>query len=201
MLRALRKGGIVVDGFITFLVIIGIVNAIIKWARKQTADSKKGQGAAPDKPWQRMIGDMAKTMEATMTGKQPASTAPAVPVFKTLKTPIYNGEGTNSGTEGLFSSGLDYQRPATIADSLNAQSTEGTSLPQEPLPQWHGSLSGTEGSVALTAGFKDMSLTDHAQEAYPTLNLRFNRDSLVQAVVMQEILARPQDRRRRWVPH
>lgn len=189
------------DGFITFLVIIGIVNAIIKWARKQTADSKKGQGAAPDKPWQRMIGDMAKSMEDAMTGKQAAGTAPAAPVFKTLKTPIFNGEGTNSGTEGSFSSGLDYQRPATIADSLNAQSSEGSSLPQEPLPQWHGSLSGTEGSVAFTSNLRDGTVSVHAEETYPAMSFQFNRNTLVQAVVMREILTRPQDRRRRWIPH
>jgi hypothetical protein len=189
------------DGFVTFLIIIGIVNAIIKWARKQAADSKKGQGAAPEKPWQRMIGDVAKTMEDAINGKQPAETAPVKPVFKTLKTPIFNSEGLGGGEDGSYSAGQGYQRPAAIADSPGDQSTEGTSLPQEPAPQWHGSLPGTEGSVALTVNMKEMPVLESAQESYPALNLQFNRNTLVQAVVMQEILARPQDRRRRWTPH
>lgn len=194
------------DGFITFLIIIGIVNAIIKWARKQVANNQKSGGASPEKPWQRMIGDMAKTMEATMAGKQPVSAAPAAPVYKTLKTPIYNGEGTGGGEGGTFSTSMNYQRPATISDAQLASSSysllaEGTSLPQEPAPQWHGSLPGTEGSVALASTLKYTPDTLNVQETYPTLSLQFNRSSLVQAVVMQEILTRPQDRRRRWIPH
>ncbi len=194
------------DGFIAFLIIIGIVNAIIKWARKQVANNQKSGGAEPEKPWQRMIGDMAKTMEATMTGKQSVSAAPAAPVYKTLKAPVYNGEGAGSREEGTFSAGLNYQRPATISDAQLASSpyslsAEGTSLPQEPAPKWHGSLPGTEGSMALTANIKDTPVAERVHETYPALNLQFNRNTLVQAVVMQEILTRPQDRRRRWTPH
>jgi hypothetical protein len=189
------------DGFIIFLIIIGIVNTVIKWARKQGAANQKSQGAAKDMPWQRMLGDMAKTMESTMTGKPPSGAAPAAP----LKEPVYNGEEAG-GTEGTFSAGMNYQRPATIsgvqlASSPYSLSTEGTSLPQEPLPQWHGSLAGTEGSVAFTANIKDTPVTERVQETYPTLNLKFNRNSIMQAVVMQEILTRPQDRKRRWRPH
>ncbi len=194
------------DGFFTFLIIIGIVNVIIKWVRKQVANNQKSGGTAPEKPWQRMIGDMAKTMETTMTGKQPISAAPAAPVYKTLKTSVYNGEGTGSGEGGTFSAGMNFQRPATIsgvelASSPYSLSTEGTSLPQEPAPQWHGSLAGTEGTVAFTASIKNTPVTERVQETYPALNLRFDRNSIVQAVVMQEILTRPQDRRRRWTPH
>lgn len=194
------------DNIFVLLIIIGIVNSIIKWAKKQTTESKKGQGAAPEKPWQRMIGDMAKSVEDAMTGKQPAGSATAAPVFKTLKAPVYNGEGSVGGAGETFSAGMAYQRPTSIsgaelASSHYPQSTEGTSLPQEPLPQWHGSLPGTEGTVAFTANLKDAPVTDRAQDAYPFLNLQFNRNTLVQAVVMQEILTRPQDRRRRWIPH
>jgi hypothetical protein len=190
-----------VDNIFTFLILIGIANVIIKWVRKQAANNQKSGGAEPEKPWQRMLGDMAKTMEATMAGKQTAGTAPAAPVFKTLKTPMNNDGGTGSGVAGSFSSDLDYQRPASIMDSIDVPSTEGTSAPQEPLPQWHGSLPGTEGSIALTANLNKAPVMGRTQETYPALNLQFNRNSLVQAVVMQEILTRPQDRRRRWRPH
>jgi hypothetical protein len=194
------------DGLFTFLIIIGIVNAIVKWARKQSADKQKSEGATPEKPWQRMLGDMAKTMEETMTGKAPAGTAPTAPVYKTLKAAVYNGEGTGGGEGETFSAGMNYQRPATIsgfelASGRNPPSTEGTSLPQEPAPQWHGSLAGTEGSVAFTTNIQDTTITERVQETYPTLNLKFDRNSIMQAVVMQEILTRPQDRRRRWRPH
>ncbi len=187
------------EGLFGFLVIIGIVNTIIKWAKKQSANGQQNQGASPEKPWQRMIGDIAKTVEESMSGKTPAKNVPVSPAYKTLKEAAYR-EGMGGG-EGVSGSAPAFQRPATISLGAAAGSSyqpgEGTSYPQEPIPQWHGSLGGTEGSLAFTANLKDVPAAEQTAETRPALNLSFTRDSLMQAVVMHEILTRPQDKRRR----
>ena len=194
------------DGIFSFLVIIGIVNAIIKWARKQAAANQKGQGAAPEKPWQQMMGGMVRTLEEAVTGKTSGEAAPPAPAYKTLKSPVYR-EGISGGGAGASPSSIaGLQTPYIVGGETAASpyslTGEGTSRPLEPLPQWHGSLPGTEGAAAFTMKTPDTSLApEPAQEAQPALNLSFGRDSLMQAVVMHEILTRPQDnRRRRWMP-
>lgn len=154
-----------------------------------------------------MIGDMAKTLEDTMAGKQPGKAAPPAPVYRTPTAPAYT-EGS-SGSEGETSPGSTaYRQTPYIVGGETAASPyslngEGISRqPQEPLPTWRGSLPSTEGTVAFTAKMNDTYLTPGPyQEAHPALNLSFNRDSLMQAVIMHEILTRPQDRRRRWKPY
>lgn len=191
------------DGLFTFIIIIGIVNSVIKWIKKQQASQNQGnQGAAPDKPWQRMIGDMAKTLEESISGKQPEKTAP-VPVYKTLKAPV-SLEGTSSGEGSAYPQSVaGHSTPYIAAGEGDASpyslQSEGASRPQEPLPQWRGNLPGEMEPVSLTAKAADTRLvTAPIQEVAPALNLTFNRDTLLQAVVMHEILTRPQERRRRW---
>lgn len=193
------------DGFFTFLVIIGIISSIFKWAKKQqqAAGGSSNQGAAQEKPWQRMMGDMVKTLEENVTGKPPEKAMPPAPVYKTLKAPVLK-EGMGGG-EGLAVPGsITYQRPAHIVGgegdaSPYSLASEGLSMPQESMSKWHGSLPGTEGTIAFTTKAADTRVAaEPVQTSHPTLGLTFNRDSLMQAVVMHEILTRPQDRKRRW---
>ena len=195
------------DGFFVLIAIFGIVNMVIKWAKKQQASqNSSNQGAAPDKPWQRMMGDMARTFEESVTGKPPVKAAPPAPAKKTPASSIY-GEGM--GGEGLAAPGsMTYQRPASYitggdeAGSPYALAGEGMYRPLEPVQNWRGSLAGASEPIAFTTKMRESSAAaEPGQERHPALGLPFNRDSLMQAVVMHEILIRPQDRRRRWRAH
>ncbi len=195
------------DGIFTLIVIIGIANVIIKWVRKQAAVNQKNQGAAPENPWQRMMGDMTKTLEDTITGKPPEKVAPT-PVYKTLKTPVLREEGTGSGEGEAYPGSIaDYRAPYIVGGETAASpyslAGQSVSKPQEPVPMRYSSLPGKEESAAFTAKAADMRLSaEPGRPAQAALSLAFNRDSLMQAVVMHEILTRPQDnRRRRWKSH
>lgn len=193
------------DGFFVLIAIFGIINMVIRWAKKQQASqNSSNQGAAPDKPWQRMMGDMAKTLEESISGKQPVKQPVPTPVYKTLKAPI-STEGMGSGEGSAQPGSIAGWKPPYIAGGSAASpyslQSEGVSRLQEPLPQWRGSLPGSAESVSFTAKAADTQLVpDLTQESHSALSLAFNRDSLLRAVVMHEILTRPQERRRRWSP-
>ncbi len=194
------------DGIFPILVIIGIVNAIFKWAKKQQASANRdNHGAAPEKPWQRMLGDLTQTIEESMSGKQPAKTAQPAQVYKTLKAPALR-EGMGSGEGAAMPGSMANQQAPYIAGGEGAASpyslsSASTSKPQELLPRLQSSLSGTAESASFTAKTADTRLVlEPVQNMYPALSLAINRDTLMQAVVMHEILTRPQDRRRRWRP-
>ncbi len=190
------------DGIFPILFVIGIVNAIIKWAKKQQASGQQSRGSTPDQSWKRMLGDIAQTLDSTLSGK-PAQ-QPTLPPVKPAPAVVPGGEGVYRG-EG-YGAGAPTQRTLFSAGETAASpySLSGGShhKPSEEGEVWRGSLPGTEGAAAFTAKLADTSpVTSSAQEAVPNLQLRFDRDSLVQAVVMQEVLTRPQDRRRRWSTH
>ena len=190
------------DGIFSILVLFGIISSIVKWVKKQ-GSGQQGSGTAPDQSWKRMLGDIAQTLDTTLSGKpaQQPSLPPTVkpaPAFAPGGEGTYGGEGYGAGgptQRALFSASETAASPYTFFSGSQLR-------PSEQGEAWHGSLSGTEGAVGFTAKLADTSpATSSAQEAVPNLQLRFDRDSLVQAVVMQEILARPQDRRRRWSTH
>ena len=191
------------DGLFTILFVIGIINAIFKWAKKQQGSGQPGGGAAPDQPWKRLLGDITQTLDSTLSGKPV--------VVKQLPQPIRlaptaaPGQEGSSGSEGYGSGGAPMQRALYSASETAASpySLSGGSQPKasEQGKIWHGSLPGTEGVVSFTAKLADTSPVEVSAEAVPDFQLRFDRDTLIHAVVMQEILTRPQDRRRRWSTH
>jgi len=220
------------DGLFIVFILIGIVNAIFKWSKKQQATGgRQGQGAAPEKPWQRILGELSQTIEGSSSGeKWPAgkafptvirkSIAPKVMpegessteewgatsneyiemtpnvvdnVYSTPPKQQYQGSllGANSSLEGFSATTNEYiEMTPNVVDVIHSMS---------PRHQSHGSLSGTTSSIDLLATQSDEpAVTDSVLPVQPAFTLTFNRDALIQAVVMKEVLTHPRDRKRRW---
>ncbi len=179
------------DGIFAILVIFGIVNSIVKWAKKQQASQNRdNQGAAPDKPWQRMLGELSQSMEGAIPGKQQPVKRIVSPIrvhSPTAKT-WQEGEG---GGEGTISEQSSFTTMApSVQDTVHiAPSPE----------QWHGSIPGPSEYEAFTPRKADVRV--EAEPALSAPGLSFGRDSLMQAVIMHEILTRPQERKRRCRYH
>lgn len=177
------------------LAVIGIINSVVKNARRQQQTSgNQDRGAGPDRPWQRMLGDLAETIEKEVTGKKQQPIKTTIPPISGSFPPPPSAlqEGDADDQEGY--------RPVPGMSAVSSQPGEGVSLPQTN--QWHGSLPGTEGAAAMTAYAAPAPDSAEPASASPNgLGLSLAKDDLVRAVVMSEILTRPQDRRRRWAGH
>ncbi len=176
------------------LAIIGIINTVLKNAKRQQPTGNPSRSPAPDKPWQRMLGDLAQTIEQEVSGKKPPikTIAPISGAFPPPPSTLQEGEADDQ--EG-------YGSTASVS-VVSSQSGEGSVRPQVPQAGWRGSLPGTEGSIALTANLAPQpASTEPAPVSQSGLGLTFTKDDLIKAVVMNEVLTRPQDRRRRWASH
>jgi len=192
------------DGIFTILVLFGIFSSIAKWVKKQQGNGQQGSGKVPDQPWKRMLGDVAKQLEDTMSGKTPMQPAKLPPTIY-RPAPASQNEGAR-GSEGQHlsnesGSSIPYLIGGEGAGSPYALSSEGISKPLDPLPAWRGSLTGTLDAAYSSNEADIRAAAEQLQESNPTLRLNFDQDSLVSAIVMQEILTRPQDRKRRWSTH
>lgn len=175
------------DGIIVILILFAVINGVVKAAKRQQSGSQGRR--APEQPWQRMLGDIGKSPQSPASGRQPdLLTTPLNPV-KSAAPKTYR-EGT--GSEGQYAPGslVNRKPPST---SLSPSFAEGESAPLSA----PGSLAMAADAVAAqpVAG-SPMPGAPHP--AASPLHLAFNRDALLQAVVMHEILTRPQDRKRRW---
>ncbi len=184
------------DDIFSLFVIFGIVSSIVKWAKKKQASGQENQGAAPDQPWKRILGDVTQAFEEAIDGKPNAKPAQAP------ASSIYS-EGTD-GHEGYKSTTIAAARPVPYMEGGDGEASpyslsgEGSSIAREPVSAWRGSLLGTIEAATVSARPADIQVVNEpGQQVRPALNLRFDRDSLVSAVVMHEILTRPKDRRRR----
>jgi hypothetical protein len=178
------------------LAIIGIINTVLKSAKRQqqTTGKPSSRGPAPEKPWQRMLGDLAETFEQEVSGKKPPiKTIPPISgAFPPPPSALREGDADDQ--EG-------YGSTASVS-VVSSQSGEGSAGAQVPQAGWRGSLPGTDVSVALTANLTPQpALAEPVTVAPNGLGLTFTRDELIRAVVMNEILTRPQDRKRRWAGH
>lgn len=172
------------DGIFVIIVLLGIVNVILRAAKKQQSGSTSRRS---EQPWQRMLGDLGKSFQETASGKPPMPLSPARP-----SAPKVYREGAGA-YEGRSDSGGG---PGLKAPALSSQTVtgEGVSAPVT----WRGSLPGTTEAVMSVKAAPSPPIADSEQSAHAPLQLAFTRDSLLQAVVMQEVLTRPRDRRRRW---
>jgi hypothetical protein len=187
-------GGGFFDLVTVIFIIFGIVSFINKKSKQQHTTTKTGQGSEPEKPWQRMLGDVSKTIEQELTGKQPQKVFKPAPAGTALPSAFFPKASVQETPAPVTAEAT--MIPANYVD------TEGTSAPQQPLPAWHGSLTGTEGSVAATAAITPaQTAVFDARIVQPAIQFTFTKDTMLQAVVMSEILTRPADRRRRWVHH
>ncbi len=192
------------DGIFTILVLFGIFSSIAKWVKKQQGSGQQGGSTTPDQPWKRMLGDVAKQLDDTISGKmplQPAKLPPTIfkPVASSQTEGAWGGEGQSQASQS--GSSVSYLAGGEGTGTPYAFSGEGVSTPLEPLPNFRGSMAGTL-DAAYSSNESDVrAAVEPMQELNDTLRMSFDRQSLVKAIVMQEILTRPQDRRRRWSTH
>ncbi len=175
------------DGFVVLMILFAIVNVVLKAAKKQQAGSKGRR--TPEQPWQRMLGDIGKSFQGPASEKQPDLLMTPLNPVKSAAPKVYR-EGT--GKEGQYTPGSLANRQQ-MSVSISPRLGEGESAPLSA----PGSLAmALDAEAVHPAGGSPMPAA--AQPSASALHLAFNRDALLQAVVMHEILTRPQDRKRRW---
>lgn len=192
------------DGIFSIFILFGIISFIGKLIKGQKAPGQAGQASTPEQPWKRMLGDVAKQMDEAFGGKpamQPAKLPPTVyrpmsaaPAQSTRASEAQSMQSAMGGSIPYFNSGEG-------SGSLSMPSLEGVSAPLEPLPTFRGSMTGTLDEAYSSSETSNLSAIEQELSPSSTFRLNLDRDSLVNAIVMQEVLTRPQDRRRRWSTH
>lgn len=159
------------------IVVILILGLIGKLAGNNNRQQQNGKIA-------KALGDAGRLRGKEMSVDSTTTDAPAEPSHAHDAAPV--GMGRN------HQSLVDYVAPS---GSISEPTYEG-------IDPCHNEMFSDANIRKLQAQAREAANPGEAQafheEQEPAIDLAFNRDSLLTAVVMNEILTRPKDRRRRW---
>ncbi len=191
--------------FILFA-IIGIINSVIKNAKRQGGNAKGGAGTAPEQPWRKMMGSFTDALEKMeqdgkklsyppkvgSTGVDSMQKIPAASMEKSQKWwPATSSQGERSGRLAVeqagISEGISLEGRAGGIVEGSAESF-GSRMESRLTESWLE-------ADAQSMGDRSLLMTETITEG-SEIKLQFTKDSLLQAVVMNEILTRPCNRRR-----
>lgn len=201
------------------VVVMLVVSSLAKLkeaGNKNNSGSQRGgrkSGPAPEQPWQQLLGgefaDIAKSFKKELgipdksnsTSKHANNQAKPAQVYKPKPNGTLSQRLEMSQTSIEIAKGESnvVDRGKIIGGSIEGAGFEGMSTYEgyENFENFEV-LDGFEDIVTETAPQANAKTQGIPVPKRPEINIVFNQDTLVQAIVMNEILTRPIDRKRRW---